>query len=57
MYIAIGALAVSFITYRLGERSKVVANTEYDDETIARWNSAARKARESSAITKVTGEN
>lgn len=44
------------MTYFIGKRSTIIANKEYDDETIARWNAAAKKARESSAKSEVTGK-
>lgn len=44
------------MTYFIGQRSLTVANKEYDDATIARWNAAAKKARENSAQSEVTGK-
>ncbi|CAN6617874.1 hypothetical protein TRVA0_007S00958 [Trichomonascus vanleenenianus] len=54
--IGAGTLLVAAVTYELGERTTYKSNTEYDDETIARWNKAARQAREASAIASVTGK-
>lgn len=41
---------LSVAGYKFGEAIKVKSNEEVDDETIARWNEAARKKRESMAL-------
>lgn len=48
--------AISVVGWKFGETIKVKSNQEVDDETIARWNNAARKSRESAAISRVAGE-
>lgn len=49
-------LAISVVGWKFGEAIKVNTNREVDDETITRWNNAARKSREAVAISKVAGE-
>lgn len=40
---------MSVAGYKFGEAIKVKSNEEVDDETIARWNEAAKKKREALA--------
>lgn len=56
LVITAGLVGVSLLAYAYGEKVGVQANTSIDDDTIAKWNSAAKKARESSAVSKVHGE-
>jgi len=47
---------VSIAAWKFGERITVQSSHEVDDDTITRWNNAAKKSRESAAIAKVSGE-
>lgn len=48
--------AIAFVGYKFGEAIKVKSNDEVSDETIARWNAAAKKSRESAAISQAAGD-
>lgn len=49
--------AITFAGYKFGEAIKVKSNAEVSDETIARWNAAAKKSREASAISQAAGDS
>ncbi|CDO57879.1 conserved hypothetical protein [Geotrichum candidum] len=56
LYISLGMTLVSIAAWKFGERITVQSSHEVDDDTITRWNNAAKKSRESAAIAKVSGE-
>lgn len=49
--------AITVAGYKFGEAIKVKSNAEVSDETIARWNAAAKKSRENEAIKKAAGDS
>lgn len=52
----LGGLAVAgVISVIVGSRLQYQSNTAESDETIARWNSAAAKARQASAVQETVG--
>jgi uncharacterized protein GlcG (DUF336 family) len=55
--VLLGIVGVSVFGYAVGEKATYVSNTRVDDETIGRWNLAAKKAREAAAIEKASGSS
>lgn len=55
VYISLGMFALSVVGWRFNDTIKVTSNREVDDDTIERWNKAARKSREAAAVTKAAG--
>ncbi|VVT55389.1 uncharacterized protein SAPINGB_P004572 [Magnusiomyces paraingens] len=53
--LSLATFAISYVGYKFSEATQVQSNTEVDDATIARWNAAAKKSREASAIAKAAG--
>lgn len=55
-YFVLGGLAVAgVLSVVLGNKLQYQSNTAEPDETIARWNAAAAKARQESAVKKTQG--
>jgi hypothetical protein len=49
-------VATSAVIYAVSKKVTTRSDLAYDDATIARWNNAAKKARENSAVAEVAGK-
>lgn len=56
-WIGLGMVLASVAGWRFSERITVRSNTEVDDETVARWNAAARESRRAAAVAKAAGDD
>lgn len=55
--VTLGIIGMVAFSYTVGEKVTFQSNTQVDDETISRWNLAAKKARESAAIKDASGSS
>lgn len=57
VFVLAGLAGVAAVSWAVGSRLQYQSNTEKDDEIVERWNSAARKARQQSAISQTHGSS